>query len=46
MNSDFAAGTAIAALLALPDPVGDAEAFVRAECAKAHRVAPEEVRVR
>jgi hypothetical protein len=43
MNSDLAVGTAIAALLARPDPVGDADAFIRAECAKAHRVAPEEV---
>ncbi len=45
MNSDFAVGTAIAALLARPDPVGDADTFIRAECAKAHRVAPDEVRV-
>ena len=43
MNSDFAVGTAIAALLARPDAVGDADAFIRAECAKAHRVAPDEV---
>jgi LPS sulfotransferase NodH len=41
MNSDFAVGTAIAALLARPDAVGDADAFIRAECAKAHRVAPD-----
>ncbi len=45
MNSDLAVGTAIAVLLARPDPVGDADAFILAECAKAHRVAPEEVRV-